>query len=299
MDENDLSFEIARILESHRASLQRMDDYRAVFVQGFEKGSCTSISPMIMYRKGNNFRTDGVAVFGDLTLSIWDKHPKKGEDIGAWWRNRVKDLVFIPIYINHGPIQYHIDRRCVTDPDGSEHVEIGKVQKQKTCLTLGQPSPAYWGWSPEFSCRPPLGLPSDTAEIMLETNPTEGPAGTILLNRREPARQRPPIRNKQGQLIPPTVAWRYWFDPARDYAIVREDMIVKEESGDETPHVTVIDKMAQSPNGTWHATRIRRIGAIGDGNGQRYDEVNDLYLDFNADLPDSLFDLPIVGHRIQ
>lgn len=297
MDENDQSFEIARILESHRASLQRMDDYRAVFVEDCEFGWSSSNRLMVMYRKGNKFRTD--------TDIVWafSKRPRiaplnEGEDIDAWWRNHAKDLVLVPSYINLGPIEYNIDRRFVTDPDGSQYVEIGKARKQKNCCNLGQPWPAYWSCTPEFACRPPLGLPSETAEIMFETNPTEGPAGTILLNRRDPARQRPPIRNKQGQLIPPAVAWRYWFDPAREYAVVREDLIVKEESGDLTPHTTIIEKMAQSPNGVWHATRIRRKRAIGYPDGKRRDQVNDLYLDFNADLPDSLFDLPAKGQRI-
>ena len=73
-------------------------------------------------------------------------------------------------------------------------------------------------------------------------------------------------------------------------------MIGDDGSGKETVHSTIIDKMAKSPQGTWYATRIRNKGAIRTpSTGKTSDQIIDIYVDFNADLPDSLFEPPAPG----
>jgi len=96
-------------------------------------------------------------------------------------------------------------------------------------------------------------------------------------------------------LPPPPDAYRNWLDPMRDYAIVRSDMIGDDGSGKETVDSTIIDKMAKSPQGTWYATQIRRKGAIRHSDGKTSDQIINIYVDFNADLPDSLFEPPAPG----
>jgi hypothetical protein len=284
--------ELARILETIRAGRERMDDYRAVFVRGREV-SFSGSSPMVIYRKGDKFRADRPALFVDL----WKvKAPKADEDMGAWWRDRVKHMVFAPIYINHGPTEYRVKTQGVTDPDGSEHVAIAGVEKHKYNEKPGETYPAYWGWMPEFACRPPLGIPHETMEPVLETNPREGPAGTILLRVRNIDRRKlPPVRNIAGELLPPPPdAYRNWLDPTRDYAVVRHDMIGVDGSGKETvTHSTIIEDMARSPQGTWYATRIRTKSQGPDG--KTLDETLYLYVDFNVNLPDSFFEPPALG----
>ena len=287
---------LARILETIRAGRERMDDYRAVIVNGgvdARKVAFSGSSPMIIYRKGDKFRADRPGSFVDL----WKvKAPKAGEDVGAWWRECVKRMVFAPIYINDGPTEYHVKTRGVTDPDGSEHVEIAGVEKHKYNAKPGETYPAYWSWMPEFACRPPLGIPHETMEPVLETNPREGPAGTILLRVRNIDRRKPPpVRNIAGKLLPPPPdAYRNWLDPTRDYAVVRHDMIGGDGSGKETvTHSTIIEDMARSPQGTWYATRIR-IKMPGP-DGKTLDETLYLYLDFNVNLPDSLFEPSALG----
>ena len=54
--------------------------------------------------------------------------------------------------------------------------------------------------------------------------------------------------------------------------------------------------MARSPHGTWYVTQFRRKGAITiPSEGKTYDQIIDIYVDFNADLPDSLFEPPAPG----
>ena len=87
---------------------------------------------------------------------------------------------------------FTINKHWVTDPDGSWHEEITGVEKRKSNEKPGETYPGLWSWSPEFSCRPPLGIPHETMEAVLEPNPKEGPAGTILLRVRNLARMPQP-----------------------------------------------------------------------------------------------------------
>ena len=69
-----------------------------------------------------------------------------------------------------------------------------------------------------------------------------------------------------------------------------------DDSGKEVAKSTIIDEMARSPNGTWYATRIRNKGGVRvPSEGKVYDQMIDIYVDFNAELPDSLFEPPTPG----
>ena len=152
---------------------------------------------------------------------------------------------------------------------------------------------------------PALGHTKRDIGTNTDPNPKEGPPGIILLRVRRVG-QKPPrprdsagdlLRDSTGKLFPPAPdAYRFWLDPARDYAVVRSDMITTDDSVNEETHSTIIDKMAKSPQGTWYATQIRRKGAIRTpSDGKTYDQIIDLYVDFNVNLPDSLFEPPAPG----
>jgi hypothetical protein len=58
----------------------------------------------------------------------------------------------------------------------------------------------------------------------------------------------------------------------------------------------VIEETARSPQGVWYATKIRRKNAATRrDDGKSFDQVYHIYVDFNADLPDTLFDPPRPG----
>jgi hypothetical protein len=304
--------EIARIVEAQRLGRQRMDDYCAVFVRSDGSVSTSGTSPMIFYRKDVRFRTDSVVYPVDISRAAHrvlspsgvsagngnDRSPHalpKREEIGRWWHNRVRDLVLAPIYINHGLSSFRIEKRFVADPDGSTHLEIAAVEDVHGCAEPPhEPLPAYWSWRPEFACRRLLGMPGENMDVDMDMDPADGPPGTILLRF---ATRRSQALSDSGH-SGPYCEWQCWFDPTRDYIDVRSDIISQAEACEATMNSTVIEETARSPNGTWYATRIRRMRAIRDSRGHAYDEIVNLYLDFSVDLPDSLFDLPAVGHRI-
>ncbi len=291
--------ELGRILETIRAGRQRMDDYCAVLVTRMEGSRRPSGFPEIIFRKGDKFRRDTamwISPYLDGDPKV--KWPEKDKDAGDWWNKCIKEHCFLlPMNINRGSTDFTVKTRWVTDPDGSVHAEITGVDKRESDHKPGETFPALWSWMPEFACRPPLGIPSERMEPVLEPNPKEGPPGTILLRVRYVGPKRPPAQNTEGKLLPPPPdAYRSWLDPMRDYAVVRHDMIGDDGSGNETIHSTIIDEMARSPQGTWYATRIRRKGAVKSlKDGKTSDQIIDLYVDFTANLPDSLFEPPAPG----
>ena len=50
---------------------------------------------------------------------------------------------------------------------------------------------------------------------------------------------------------------------------------------------------AQSPSGHWYPTRLRVVGgAVSHETGMKTDYYCNYYLDFDADFPDELFEIP-------
>jgi hypothetical protein len=142
-----------------------------------------------------------------------------------------------------------------------------------------------------------MGIPRQTLETVLSTLPAEGPPGTILLEVRDSGAMPTCSGGSCDRTLPqqPNV-WRYWLDPSRGFAAVRWDMVLVGTSGEEKLiHSTIIEKMAQSPSGTWYAKRMRNKAVP----PVEHDAVFDFYLDFDIDLPDSFFEAPKVGETFK
>ncbi len=292
--------DLRQVLEAVRTGRQRMDDYRAVVVECDEETGRPTGFPEILYRKGDKFRRD-TAIWTDPSVRI-DRNiewPEGNDDAaGDWWSQCVEDRCLLqPMSIRDGSTVYTIDTHSFSDPDGSVHCEISGVKKYEYKSTPGETYPDVWSWRPEFACRPPLGIPSTAMDPVLELDPKEGPAGTILLRVRRVGQKPPRVKNDAGKLLPSAPdAYRYWADPARGHAIIRWAMIGDfDESGKAKPDTTIIDRMARSPSGIWYATRIRRENSIRHSDGTTTDQVHDIHVDFNVDLPDSLFEPPSPG----
>lgn len=292
------SDDLARILDTMRAGRQRMDDYRALVVQYNEAPGFAwwMEQPMVVYRKGDKFRAD---------LPWWSdrpfphEEPAEDEDREAWWWKRAEDFIFVPTCVTIPWKEFYVEHstkwRTVKDPDGSPHLEIESVQKCNIKVPPGDVIAPYSSRRPEFVCRTIGAPPCQQWEHVLEMNPTEGPPGTILLHVRRTGRARLEPVIPEG-LPPQPDAYRSWLDPTRDYTVVRFDMLSGGEPGsEEITHSQVVEEMAQSPQGTWYATRFRLKNAARDSSGKTYDIVIHFYVDFDADLPDSLFEPPKPG----
>jgi hypothetical protein len=281
--------DLKRIAETLRAGRERMDNYRAVFVEqdeGFNQAWWTNY-PEVFYRKGDRFRRDFVV--GEQSNRGKLQRPAADVDLRKWWFERARLFRFSPIYVQLGPTSYTCTRQTVIDPDGSQHLEIASVQKYVYNLMPGETFPADYVMRPEFACRPPIGLGDEHQEPSLDMHPAEGPAGCILLNVRH--------TTKDGRVNEKGIGLadvnRFWLDPRRDYIVMQWEMVMRDGTGKETIASNhTVEETARSPQGVWYATKIRLKNAVRAENGKQFDQIYHIYVDFDAELPDSLFEPP-------
>jgi hypothetical protein len=284
--------DIKRILETIRAGRERMDDYRAVFVQRLEGLDYMwwTEDPEIFYRKGNKFRRDFGCDWKGARGAT--KRPADGDDLGKWWSERTRVFRYYPECVVRGSKTYVTETKTVTDPDGSQHQDIVSVSSWESDNWPGEIYPPEWSMRPEFACRPPLGIGDPHLEPVLDLHPTEGPAGCILLRIRHTSTQG--RLNEKGLGI--ADRYRYWLDPQRDFIVMRSDMIMDGQGRKENITETdTIEETARSPQAVWYATKVRRHFPGPDGKATSRDQVYQIYMDFKADLPDSLFEPPRKG----
>lgn len=284
--------DIERILETIRAGRERMDDYRAIVVSRMNDPNYMwwyNERPMIMYRKGSKFRVEDARWTGNYP-SV--SEPAEDVDLESWWRKRARDFVFCPFYIVNDSTQYRIEIQPTQRADGIEQLEVKSVEEHEIDMRPGEMYPPYWSRRPEFVCRPPLGIPSQELEPILVTSPADGPAGSILLRVTRSGRM-PRAHDPDASKFPPRPdAYRFWLDSKRGYAVVRHDMMGTDDAGNESvTHGTIVDELAESPRGVWFAKRFR-VEAVPP---VEHDQIFDVYIDFDADLPESLFEPPVVG----
>jgi hypothetical protein len=284
--------DLKRILDTLQVGRERMDNYRAIFINRCDdlKGSWYHELPMVFYRKGMKLRADYIGGWkGDLGVV---KPPADGADPGKWWFERVNFFKFYPQYVMRDSATFTCDIQQPTDPDGTRHLDIVSVQRTASGNNPGVDFPPEWSMRPEYACRPPLGIGNQQFEPVLDLHPTSGPPGCILLRVRHTSTK--DRINEKGLGIPD--AHRYWLDPERDYIVMRSDMVMRDGNGQESIYESdVTEETARSPQGVWYATRIRRTFPRSRTKTDFLDQVYLLYLDFNADLPDSLFERPNPG----
>ena len=263
------SGDIKRILETHRAGRERMDNYRALLVQRYDGFDFPPWRRwlQILYRKGNRFRWDwGWYPTGNV---VEPKHTAEGEDLGKWWHERSTHCRYSPMSVVNGSTKYTSNGKWVSDPDGSKHWEMESVSRSEIHVDLGETSPLGPYLCPEFACRPRMGIGIPHVEPVIDLHPTEGPPGCILLTVRDTS---PKDRvNEKG--IGTLDGWRYWLDPKRDFIVIRYDSFMQDPKGQARIDVSVItEETARSPQGVWYATRIRRH-VPGEAQGGRRDQT--------------------------
>ena len=282
------------IVESLKAGRARMDDYRAVFVQQYDRinHEWWNAFPEVFYRKGDRYRRD-LLVGGQRNNETLK--PAPDVDLRKWWFERAKLFRFFPIYVQLGPTAYTSHTKQVVDPDGSTHQEISSVTKFEYNLKPGDLIPVDYVMRPEFVCRPPMGIGNEDQEPILDLHPAEGPAGCILLTVRHTTKEG---RVNEKRIGVPDLN-RYWLDPQRDYIAMRSEMVMRDETGKESIISNhTVEETARSPQGVWYATKIRLKNAVRGQDGKQFDQIYHIYVDFDADLPDALFE-PLTPRRIE
>ncbi len=139
---------------------------------------------------------------------------------------------------------------------------------------------------PEYLARPlpysaALGYSPD--EVKLNPKPASGPPNTVLLE----------VQNSHwtaGGYYPQM--WRYWIDPEQGYLVIRYEELVTREGKEEIIRGHAIEGVTQDPQGQWYPTVIRlfKRNVLIGSEKPPYDGIMRCFYDFNAPMPDSLFE---------
>jgi hypothetical protein len=270
--------DMPRMLAAMQAGRDRFDDFHAIVVRSSSPDSFGGPGqeiPMLflVWKKGNRWRVEiGVGV-GEFLRAGFSPNKDNKEVV----REACKATFFDSIEVSDGKVVY----------EGSLGENRGSF---KSVGTADQGSwrfrgaleamPANWCYPESF---PP---PNDRTEETVDLKPTDGPPNTIMVTSH--------LLQARENEIP---YQRFWLDPARDYAVVRYD-ILNADPANKVPTTQVsqhlMDQWEQTPGGIWYPTRAGQ-GSLWkerkpDSRGvMPYVEWYHFFLDFQAEMPDDLF----------
>lgn len=241
----------------------------------------------LVYRKGDKWRFS-LCWPGDRYVR-GDELPLETKRLNAWWKQRRDQYRLNPVMICDGRHVYEADYGSSPTPafTSVETVRVG--QGHEAAQSRIDTSTHMI----EFQIFPDLNSYVQT-ELSLDDNPTEGPAGSILVTRSYP--------NANPNAFQTT---KYWLDPSLGYAVVKyEDSDCR--SLESAPNVHPSQRrpacefkdFQQSPQGIWYPTIVVNKNATRNnpkdsdppGSKPTYSDKTTYYhLDFTADLTNDLF----------
>jgi hypothetical protein len=185
--------------------------------------------------------------------------PAPGADLTAWTKKWVKHFEYGPVAVCDGSKIYR-NAGSRTKPEW----ELSSFSVSRYMLE-------FQGY------RLPLPDPQGQFDVELIEKPEEGPPGTILYH----------VKTNGDPETSTFTSRRYWIDPSRGYIKLRYEFTRR----DGNRSVYENEKLVESPNGIWYPTivRFKKGGQKNDDGQERYDQVWLYYVDFNAEVPDSLF----------
>ncbi len=275
---------VGSILAGLKAGRQ-FDDYRAFVIEETVKKLPGHDTPRFtafrIWRKGPKWRVERFP----HGKTDWAPPP----DIDAeWWKEHERDLAFIPQIICDGEADwryYLVDEWRPGTPvakPGAPDPRVGQTVGPNRLMGPGDdPVLPFWCQAllPEQvgHLNEAIGQPDNDREFLVESAPKGGPPGTILFRCRD--------SNLRAVGVPDH--FRFWVDPTKNYLSMRAEIRVGQPA-DPTKvawiDTHILESLAKSPKGHAYPTRARQITHSG-----QHEVVRTIFVDFDAPLPDELF----------
>jgi hypothetical protein len=287
------SNEGARALDGMAASRARIGDFRldaATFSHSAQLRMIPATNLYRVCRRGSRWRID---LYLPHQIDVPLAEPTTGESFGEWFEKQLATCDRIPRFICDG----------------------GTVYEQTPSWTGGKPTPSGWHVSRHVA-------PGD---LLAATGASGFPRDLDLLGKVYPDRFGTPgfqyEFDPHPSGAPGCVLWKlsarlatadplvghewYYLSPEKGDAVVRVESFSNPPDAPPDPESTpfrstrVMDDFRQSSSGFWYPTRIRETDSNADPNARRKpaekpvttSRVIRYHIDFNAALPDSLFEI--------
>jgi hypothetical protein len=206
-------------------------------------------------------------------------------DPPGWWHEQLANLPSYPVMACDGTTVHEFRGEFIEADDPKERrFEVRSVVTLSVTGQKNDPLPVFWSRMPEFLMRPPLGIPREDMEPVLDAKATDGPADTVLVRVR---RTRKDTEHIDGVEHPDF--YRYWIDPSRGYICMRWEMGSDAPAADSALGSYLVEEVSRSPQGHWYPTAVRIKNAIRHEDGSIEDQIIRFYLEFAVELPDRLF----------
>ena len=277
--------DIRQVLQGLALGRARFDDYRGLAIVSSLDPTPQGGGPEICYqvwRRGLKWRIEQVQ------RKQRDTMPPDAEP-HTWWNQQLANSRLVPKSLSPGT--EHCTMKQVNaeplgpDPDFPDYLKIARFEK--VVRSIGAPDDPWREYileqMPEWIGHPRLLGEGDIGYAMtINPRPERGPLDCVLVES---------LRAPFGR--GGAIGQRVWVDPARGYLVLRMEMV---DGGADNPDVSPAREVvssAQSPSGHWYPTRLRVVGgAVSHETGMKTDYYCNYYLDFDADFPDELFEIP-------
>lgn len=280
--------DLARVLDGVRTSRKRFaDSYYAIVVHG-QGEWWQNVNVHQVWCKGDCWRVE----LGALGKSYEDaKPPAAGTNQLTWWKERLKKFDFSPIVVCDGRAilrAKHVAQGSEMNRGRGSWETMRKINPGEGNLPAASVGDAGT-YMPDFYAYPTsLCEPGRHTIAELTPNPSDEllqrVPGAVLVGYRLADQADPDA----------CPAYRYCVDPARSYVALRSEMgegpDAKAESDVNWPDTYVAEEYARTPTGIWYPTVVRRLwpGQVTPP-AKRGNTVYWFFVDFKADMPDSLF----------
>jgi hypothetical protein len=267
---NDLN----QILTGLKISRNRFDDYCG-YVWG-------TMGINRVWHKAHRWRVERGLPRTTTKAAIVEFYHKVPNDVDlAYWKQREKDIVFVTDAICDGQTiwYFNYNPQQVMRPDQPYISELKSVSAQPVTGVADDPMMPWPHLMPEPIGHPSVYVPDSDREFFLDPKPGDGPPNTVRLR----------VRNSRSKDPQRPDLYRLCVDPEKNYLSLKSETSVF-DGGNMQGKIAFVDTYAiadlgRSPSGFWYPTRVLRKTS-----GSDFEQFTRFALDFQAVIPDSLFE---------
>ncbi|HWB08075.1 MAG TPA: hypothetical protein VG826_02435 [Pirellulales bacterium] len=260
--------DLSQIYAAVEASRNRFDSYLGIVVgQGKEQPWHAGRLKAVVWRKDVRWRVE-LAMFRQSPPP-----PESDADQVKWWKQQLAACEFSPIEVCDGQTVYHCNQGRWT--------ATRTIEPKRGLQAQGQAADSM----AEMSGYPvSLEDKKHLFTATLETQPNDGPADSLLVHYQATGAVKDESTFRD---------LRYWVDPGKGDVTLQERLAgARDPDGSTTTVTRTSEEFERSPRGIWYPTLVRET-VVRDPPGapsqESEERVTRFFLDFEADVPDELF----------
>ncbi|MEX1233272.1 MAG: hypothetical protein WEB58_23680 [Planctomycetaceae bacterium] len=287
-----LAGEPKKIVDSIRKAAEGFEDYRAILVITAPEAPWHITSPWRVWKKGNRRRSEIGIIDPDHPPKI--EEPTPDTNRRHWWKQWCEQLWNYPVELSEGKYSYK-NTFIPTEKLHSQNQERMSLRPEEWNKTDWERVRGYRNDWPANTTPIVFAYPKQLVEYLsspihkteLTTKDEDAIIKTLIVTVKSES-------ESSGKVPKWTNEFTYHLDPSRDYIVLHNSHLsYREENGERvilSESTSNYEDFEQSPKGYWYPTIIRfKSMHSNDGEVKTTESLARFYLDFDIEIPDSLF----------